>query len=115
MSKFSVNYQNIFAQNVAKLILYATQSGYQVTLGEAWRTQKQQDYYYKMGLTKAKVSQHQKRLAIDINLFRDGVYLTETEDYAFIGDYWTKLHPFNRWGGHFSKLRDGNHFELKEP
>lgn len=109
------NYQSIFSQNVAKLILEAYRLGYEVTLGEAYRTPEQQKIYIMKGLSKAKISNHQRRLAIDLNLFRNGLYLDETEDYTAIGDYWTKLHPFNRWGGHFSKLKDGNHFELNIP
>ncbi len=56
-------------------------------------------------------SLHRKRLAVDINLFKGNKFLSETESYREIGEYWESLHPLNRWGGRF---QDGNHFEMKE-
>jgi len=82
---------------------------YEVTLGEAFRPKEMAEVYAKRG-TGIKNSQHIRQLAIDLNLFKDGVYLEETEDHRPFGDYWESLNPDNRWGGWWS---DGNHYEMK--
>ena len=89
--------QSKFARMVALLILYAHELGYEVTLGDA---------YAKTGHSTN--SFHYKRLAIDLNLFKDWKYLTETEDHKPLGEYWESLG--GSWGGHFD---DGNHYSLE--
>jgi hypothetical protein len=54
--------------------------------------------------------QHKNRLAVDLNLFKDGLYLDQTEDHRPIGEYWEALHPENVWGGRF---QDGNHYSRR--
>lgn len=105
--------QAAFAKNVSSLIRYIFSSGFNCTLGEAFRSQEQADIYAKEGKG-IEDSLHCKRLAIDLNLFDSaGTYLSETEDYEHFGDAWEKLHPANRWGGRF-KRADGNHFEMQD-
>jgi hypothetical protein len=102
--------QSLFLQDVAKLISFAhTQKGIMLTGGELYRTAEQQAIYLAKGLTKVKLSQHQKRLAIDLNLFIDGVYQSEKEAYKFLSDYWKSLSPKNRSG--YDWGWDANHFE----
>jgi len=48
-------------------------------------------------------------LAVDLELFKDGAYLTKTEDHKALGEYWKTLHELCRWGGDFD---DGNHYSL---
>ncbi|MBV6340439.1 M15 family metallopeptidase [Candidatus Magnetobacterium casense] len=103
--------QREFTPMVAKLITFAYAKGYKLTFGEAFRTDEQQALHLKSGKSKVKRSQHQDRLAVDFNLFKEGVYLTASEDYAELGMYWKSLHPDNRWGGDFAGFHDGNHFE----
>lgn len=57
-----------------------------------------------------RASVHQLAIAIDLNLFRDGIYLTRTEDHRLLGEYWETLHPLCRWGGRWG---DGNHYSLE--
>jgi hypothetical protein len=102
--------QELFAFNIAKLILYLYDKGYEVTFGEALRTKEQSEIYAKQGKG-SKFSNHQIRLAMDLMLFKDDVYLTQSEDYRSAGEYWKTLNPQNKWGGDF-KLRDGNHFSM---
>ena len=102
--------QQVFARNVARLILYMAESNYACTLGEALRTQEMADLYAKQGKG-IKDSLHLKRLAIDLNLFKDGVYLSDTESHRPFGEWWEALDPHNRWGGRF---KDGNHYEMRE-
>lgn len=104
-----VKRQSSFSQAVAKLINYAIAQGYDVTLGEAWRSNPEARRLSGLGLGILD-SKHCKRLAIDLILFRDGVYLTKSEDYAVIGAYWEVLGGI--WGGRF-KRADGNHFEWR--
>jgi hypothetical protein len=54
-------------------------------------------------------SNHKRRLAIDLNLFKDGKFLGTTEDHKMFGLYWESLHEKCRWGGRF---KDGNHYEF---
>ena len=56
---------------------------------------------------------HFKRLAIDLNLFVWGKWITDSLDPVWmeIGAYWESLHPSARWGGRFTKV-DGNHFSF---
>jgi len=104
--------QFIFALNVAKLIEYIYSQGYTVTFGEAYRTPEMAEIYAKQGKG-IKNSLHTKRLAIDLNLFKDGKYLSDVESHRMFGVYWEKLHPHNRWGGRF-RIGDGNHYEMQE-
>lgn len=112
--------QSTFLLNVAKLIQWAFAQGYELTAGELHRTQEQHDLNRKLGKTKALRSLHQDRLAIDLMLFENGQYITDTAQYQPMGKYWVSLHPANRWGGdwdkdgdcHDEKFSDGNHFEM---
>lgn len=95
---------------VAKLISYAYAQGYQFTWGEAFRTavQAQWDADHHTGI---KNSVHCLRLAVDLQLFKDGTYLTDPTAYKFLGTYWKALHPLARWGGDFSTV-DADHFSF---
>lgn len=97
-----------FLKDVALLIQYAERRGWKLTGGELWRHQHMQEYYYNNGLSQTLESNHEIRLAIDLNLFIDGDYKQETKDYKQLGNFWESLRKENRWGGHFD---DGNHFE----
>jgi len=112
--------QAIFAVNAAKLILHINEAGYTCTLGEAWRTPEMAAIYAKRGIG-IKRSLHCDRLAIDLNLFKDGVYLTGGDAYKQFGEYWMTLNAMNRYGGDWDKdgvtepgENDFNHFEMKE-
>lgn len=56
-------------------------------------------------------ARHKQRLAIDINLFKNGVYQTDTEAHRQFGDWWLAQDPDCRWGGNFTKP-DGNHYSM---
>lgn len=56
-------------------------------------------------------SLHRIRLAGDYGLFTaTGEYLTLSEQYKPVGDYWEFLHPLAYWGGRF---QDGNHLSIR--
>jgi hypothetical protein len=99
-----------FSRMVADLIQEANHQGFEIALGEAHRPAFTAAYYALKGLG-VKDSFHTKRLAIDLMLFKGGIYLTQTEDYATLGAYWTARG--GTWGGRFRRP-DGNHFSLGE-
>jgi hypothetical protein len=103
--------QQLFSRLVPLLILEAIRQGYEVTLGEAWRSPEEAKRLAKLGKGIVN-SLHTSRLAIDLNLFKDGKYLTKTPDYKALGEYWESLSMDNykcHWGGYFG---DGNHFSI---
>lgn len=102
-----------FMQNIAKLIDYINKAGYTASFGEAFRSAEQAEIYAKEGKG-IKDSLHCKRLALDLNLFRNGEYLSNTTDYESLGRYWESLDERNRWGGRFKERPDGNHFQMDE-
>ena len=99
-----------FARNTAKLIHFINVAGYEVTLGETIRSKEEAEANAKKGIG-IRDSNHLYRLAIDLNLFKDGKYLTKEKYYAFAGAYWKTLNKFNEWGGDW-KLGDFSHFEM---
>lgn len=102
--------QEEFAQSAAKLIQKAAELGYGVTLGEAWRTQEQASLDAAKGIGIAH-SLHEERLAIDLNLFKDGIFLTAPDAYIQLGDFWKTLGPAYRYGGDFTS-KDYDHFSI---
>ncbi len=98
-----------FAHHAAMLINYIFLQGYSCTFGETYRTTEQAAIYAKEG--KGIIdSLHCKKLAIDLNLFKDSQFITDPKEYEQFGVWWEKLDPLNRWGGHFKRV-DANHFE----
>lgn len=104
--------QSLFVKLVAQLIQWAYSNGYELTFGEAWRTPEQAKLNAAKG-TGIPNSLHISRLAIDLNLFRDGVFLDSTEHHRALGNYWKSLHPLACWGGDFKPRPDGNHYSLQ--
>lgn len=94
--------QSEFAALVPRLIDKALALGFEVTLGDAYR-----DPRVPYGHL---LSAHKKRLAIDLNLFRNGEYLESTDAHRELGEWWKQQHPLARWGGDF---RDGNHYSFE--
>ena len=95
-----------FLLDACKLIEHATNSGFIVTGGELTRPIEMQQLYVKSGRSKTMASQHLKRLAIDLNFFRDGKLIQTREELKPLGDFWEGLNPKNRWGGNWRGLVD---------
>lgn len=95
--------QVAFTDDVIRLLAWARNNGYEVTLGEAWRTPEQQKIYVEAGRSKTLKSQHLSRLAVDLNVFKDG-RLCGRDQIRPLGEYWERLHPKNRWGGSWRGL-----------
>jgi len=103
--------QAAFLLDACNLIRYATEQGFKVTGGELFRTAEQQAIYVQTGRSKTLNSNHLKRLAIDLNFFKDGQIIWDKGVLAPLGAYWESLYPKNRWGGNFNSLVDCPHFE----
>lgn len=102
--------QRLFTYLLGIQIVWIYKNGYEATLGDAYRDPR---VYGEVGEDKGygrSRSNHKIRLAIDLNLFKDGKYLTETSDHRESGLHWESLHAWCVWGGHFN---DGNHYSMK--
>lgn len=100
--------QRTFTVMVARLILQAEAMGYQVTWGDAYRDPR---VHGEQGVRKsysAANSAHKNRLAVDLNLFRRGKFLSRTEDHQPLGEWWEA--QGGTWGG---RWQDGNHYSLE--
>ena len=103
--------QQAFAVLVAKLILEAKTRKYAVTLGEAYRSPEEAARLAGQGKGIVR-SLHTQRLAIDLNVFIDGIYQTRSEAYRPLGLWWEAQSTPDVpccWGGRFG---DGNHFSV---
>jgi hypothetical protein len=99
-----------FARLVPRLIDKAFELGLEVTLGDVFRDPR---VFGPIGQKRGyghPRSAHKQKMAIDLNLFRDGAYLDSTEAHRELGEWWEKQHPLARWGGRFE---DGNHYSFE--
>jgi hypothetical protein len=92
--------QRRFTLMLAQLITYAYDEGYELSVGDAFR-----DVSVPYGHPD---SCHRKRLAMDLNLFKEGKYMTDTKDHLPLGEYWESIG--GSWGGRFN---DGNHYSIE--
>ncbi|MDV2101495.1 M15 family metallopeptidase [Serratia marcescens] len=102
--------QQLFTKLIAQLILWADEKGYRLTFGEAYRTPEQAALNAKKG-SGIRNSLHTKRMAVDLNLFINGQYQTNSAAYLPLGEYWESIG--GSWGGRFRDRPDGNHFSLE--
>jgi hypothetical protein len=94
--------QRQFTLILAKLILYAYSRGYELTLGEG---------YVDDGKGHMPGSVHYVRIAQDLNLFKNKVWLDKGPEceagFAMLHDYWDSI------GGSKRIDKDMNHFSLE--
>jgi len=100
--------QKRLTRMIGLLIEYAYAHGYELTFGDAFRDPRLHGAVGVKAGYGHKDSTHKQRLAVDFNLFKDGVYKTASEDYTELGEYWESMG--GSWGGRF---KDGNHFSLE--
>lgn len=86
--------------------------GFEFTYGDAFRDPRVHGAIgVKMGYGH-RSSAHKNKLAIDLNLYRNGAFLTRTEDHRQLGEFWESLGTAELvtcWGGRFD---DGNHYSV---
>jgi len=105
MKKYNLNNlslrekQSVFVLMIEDLIHHAYQKGYEMTFGDA---------YIKTGHMEN--SNHYIRLAMDLNLFKNGVWLKDGTGHDKLHDYWDRLGGAERIKGdlnHYSVLHEG--------
>ena len=100
-----------FSVCVAETILYLITQGYEVALDEGTERLTEKD----PTSDHSPNSLHHLGLAQDVLLYLNGVYLTQTEQYAVLGSFWKDLGVKKSlplaWGGDFTH-KDGNHISL---
>ena len=93
--------QRTFTKNIAILILEAYELGYELTFGDCYRDARC-DYGHKQSL-------HRSRLAVDLNLFKDGMYLQDNE----ANEAHSELHTiWDSFGGAERIDNDLNHYSF---
>lgn len=105
--------QSLFIKLLSQLINKIYEEGYESTGGDLWSKPEYKAH--------RKNSCHYIRLAIDLNLFKDGAYLMDSMAHKPFGEFWESLHPDCRWGGNWDKdnnpfefgENDGNHYSLE--
>ncbi len=101
--------QELFMRLLPSLIAKAHSLGFEIRGGDLFRDPRVHGTYgYKHGYGH-KRSCHKLKLAIDLNLFKGGKYLTSGRDHRELGLWWEKQNKYCRWGGRF---RDSNHYSL---
>ena len=100
--------QSRFAHMIAKLILWAYDNGYEITLGDAYRDPR---VFGAVGERKGygeSKSCHKVRLALDLNLFKNGKYISTTRGHKELAEKWESM------GGTAGyRFNDGNHYSLE--
>lgn len=107
-----------FLLHACYLVLHAASQGYVLTGGELERPLEMQKLYVKTGRSKTMNSRHGHRMALDLNIFKDGKLCTRAQIEP-LGRYWEALSAKNRWGGSWrgkieagkSTFVDAPHFE----
>ena len=109
--------QSKFLLDYCLLIQFATRKGFMITGGEMLRPDEMQEIYYADGSSTVRHSNHQDKLAADLNFFQNGKYVNGfASDVAKrilqeIGDFWESLSEYNSWGGNWETFIDTPHFE----
>ena len=102
--------QELFMELLPSLLNKAFEMGFRLRGGDLFRDPRVHgELGVKMGYGHPS-SAHKNKLAIDLNLFRDGRFLGGTEDHRQLGEWWEQQHELCRWGGRFN---DGNHYSLE--
>ena len=101
--------QRRFTKMLQVLLERAHDMGYELTVGDAFRDPRVFGIHgdKKAGSYSAAYSNHKLRLAIDLNLFKDGEYLTTDEAHAPLKDFWESIGGGKRIPG------DSNHYSLE--
>jgi hypothetical protein len=100
-------HQEAFAQDFVRLLLRAWELGYQVRIGEVYRTPEQQAIYIQTGRSKTMRSMHINKTAADVHFFKNGKLCYPKE----LGEYWESLDERNEWGGNWRSFKDAPHFQ----
>ena len=101
--------QELFARLFVEHCVWLLIRGYNIRFGDIFAREGHRDG-----------SNHYIKLAGDLNLFLDGVFLTSSFQHGPSGRMWESRHELCRWGGNWDKddhpgepgENDGNHYSL---
>ena len=96
----------LFTRLLSEHVLWLFEQGYEVAYDEVTERLTAKD----PTSDHMKQSLHHLGLAGDLNLYRNGTYLADTEHHRVSGEKWETRHPLCRWGGRF---HDGNHYSVE--
>lgn len=127
----------LFSANICKLIQKINASGYEAAFGEVLRSdeqaainalkedgrahlaQKLEEFpeFHTLAIAVSNngkgngilLSVHRLGLAVDLILYKDGVWCQDAKDYEQFGKWWEESHQLARWGGRF---QDPAHFSF---
>lgn len=106
-----------FSRSLPLLLNYMTLRGYEYALDQVKRTtvEAQANAASGAGISN---SLHLDGLAVDILLYKDGVYQETSEAHRPFGEFWKSLATDHRWGGDFrdkagNPKPDGNHYSIE--
>lgn len=107
--------QRLFASRVPRLIDRIYDQGYECSIGDVFRDPRSHGAQGETSPYGRAKSAHKNKLAIDLNLFLDGVYITDSESHRQFGEYWVAMDPENHvWGGSWTgRKKDGNHYSFR--
>lgn len=89
--------QWLFAKCLGLLISYAYDHGCKLTVGDSYRDPA---YHPLARVASGALSAHAQKLAADLNLFVNDVYITGPHPmWQALGSFWQNLDPLCRWGG----------------
>ena len=106
--------QREFARLFGEFLVWIyTNEEYAVTLGDAFRDPRLHGEFGIKQSYGAANSYHKRRLAVDLNLFINGVFQKTTKAHEKLGAKWLSMRKRNVWGGNFKKP-DGCHYSYGE-
>jgi hypothetical protein len=98
-----------FTYALAQLVMKARELGFEAAFAEGMDRKTLKD----PTTDHMKGSLHELGLAQDVDLYKDGVYLTQTADHVLLGQWWESYGVLMGWplvwGGRFTHP-DGNHY-----
>lgn len=101
--------QQLFMRLLPRLIDKAHDLGFEVRGGDLFRDPRCFGKFGEKKSYSASNSCHKLKIAIDLNLFKNGEYKIRTMDHEELGMWWEKQHELCRWGGRWN---DANHYSL---
>lgn len=99
-----------FTHAAALLVHEAERLGYKCAFDQVKRTQAEANANAASGAG-ISTSLHLDGLAVDLLLYKDGRYITDSEGHAQLGAWWKSIAADHAWGGDFAK-RDFNHYSI---
>lgn len=113
--------QSLFTKLIGEFLVWVhSHPGWETTFGEGfvYATRTVETNTSERVIAKDKIhmtnSLHYMGLAMDINLFVDGKWITDGGHpvWTQVGTKWESMNPDCRWGGRFGSV-DSNHFSLE--